>query len=162
MNLFTLLAQSAARNPSHGAVYEGEALFATYGELHRRALALGGAMARLVEPGGRIAIATKNCPSYIEILFGAWAAGLVVTPINAKLHPREMGDVLVDSGAGLLFTSWDLAAELAGRAPSAACHVVTIGSDPYAAMLAAARIARSSKRRRTPPPSSVPATAAPA
>ncbi|HKY50651.1 MAG TPA: AMP-binding protein, partial [Candidatus Limnocylindria bacterium] len=42
------------------------------------------------------------------LLYAAWYAGLVVVPINNKLHPREAEYILQNSGAGALFVSDDL------------------------------------------------------
>jgi acyl-CoA synthetase (AMP-forming)/AMP-acid ligase II len=35
----------------------------------------------------------------LEALWAAWWAGLVVVPVNAKLHPREVEWIIADSGA---------------------------------------------------------------
>ena len=48
-------------------------------------------------------------------MFGAWWAGMVAVPINAKLHPRELAFVLSDSGARFAFTDDDWHASL--------CHI---------------------------------------
>lgn len=129
MNLFTLLSHAAARHPLRGAVFSGVRQIHDWRTLHDRALRLAGALAVRLPPGARIAIAARNCPEYVELLFAAWAAGMVAVPLNAKLHPREMTDIIDDAGAGIVFASADLAGELAGHAP------VEIGSAAYAALL---------------------------
>jgi acyl-CoA synthetase (AMP-forming)/AMP-acid ligase II len=40
-----------------------------------------------------------------EIMVGCWVAGLVVVPVNAKLHEREVSHILENSGAKLVFCS---------------------------------------------------------
>ena len=42
-----------------------------------------------LQPGDRVGLFMRNHPRYLEMLYGAWWAGLVVVPVNAKLHPRE-------------------------------------------------------------------------
>lgn len=59
------------------------------------------------QEGDRIGLIMKNCPQYIEILFGILHAGLSAVPVNAKLHPREMAYILEDSGASSLFITDD-------------------------------------------------------
>ena len=34
-------------------------------------------------------IVAKNCPEYVEMLYGIWHAGLAAVPANAKLHGRR-------------------------------------------------------------------------
>ena len=43
----------------------------------------------------------RNHPRYLEMLWGAWWAGLVVVPVNAKLHPAE-AEWIIDNAAGAL------------------------------------------------------------
>ena len=77
----------------------------------------------------------------MELLFGAWAADLVAVPINAKLHPREVVAILEDSNAATAFASPRLARDLASAlaaSAAAACAIVAIGSDEYAACLSSA------------------------
>ncbi|OYX92518.1 MAG: protein translocase subunit SecF [Caulobacter sp. 35-67-4] len=38
----------------------------------------------------------------LEVIYGCFAAGLVVVPINARLHPREMAYIVANSGAAIL------------------------------------------------------------
>ena len=141
MNLFSLLERAAARYPDNGAVYSGGDLVLTYRQLWQRASALGAAMRHHAAPGDRIVIATKNCPEYLELLFGAWSAGLVLAPINAKLHPREMLDIVDDSGAARLFLSKGIAREMEEQGIVVPAESVVIGSEAYRAMLAEPAIA---------------------
>ena len=64
-------------------------------------------------PGDRIALFMRNCPEYVETLWGAWWAGFAAVPINAKLHPREVEYILQDTDARVCFATPELAAELA-------------------------------------------------
>lgn len=52
-----------------------------------------------LEPGDRVAIVMRNRPEYLEAVLAAWHAGLVVVPVNARLHPDEIGYILEHSAS---------------------------------------------------------------
>jgi long-chain acyl-CoA synthetase len=60
-----------------------------------------------------VAIFAGNCPEYLIALHGIWIAGAAAVPINAKLHPKEAGFILHDSGARHVFVGAALAPGLA-------------------------------------------------
>ncbi len=124
--MFAVLDSAAARFGDRGAVYRGQTPLHTWKELRERALRLA---AGLGPPGARIAIASENRPEIIELLFAIWAAQCVAVPINYKLHPREMAQILDDSGASLVFASPTIAAGL-GRPAE------VIGTEQYSQRLA--------------------------
>ncbi|MEB3031936.1 acyl-CoA synthetase [[Mycobacterium] nativiensis] len=126
MNMFSLLDQAAARFGERGAVYQGERRLHTWRELADRALRLAASLRLQVQPGARIAIASENRPEIIELMFATWAADCVVVPLNYKLHPHEMAQILDDAGASMVFASPKLAPGL-----TAARAVETIGSAAY-------------------------------
>lgn len=115
MNLARLLLRTALASPERPALYLGEELICDYGTLAGRAARVGGFLQwRLgLPPGARVGIWMANIPEYLEVLYGAWFAGLVVVPINAKLHPREAEYILRDAQATVLFVSEDLAGGIA-------------------------------------------------
>ncbi|BCZ21535.1 long-chain fatty acid--CoA ligase [Mycobacterium senriense] len=117
MNLFALLDHAANRFPDRGAVYRGERRVCTWIELRDRALRLAASIRRQHDAGARIAIATHNRPEIIELMFATWAAECVVVPINYKLHPREMAQILDDAGAARVFASSAIGGELAPMTP---------------------------------------------
>ena len=129
MSLFSLLDQAAARYPDRGAVYLGTEQVSTWAELRRRALGLASAIRAAFEPGTRVAVATENCPEIVELMFGIWAAECVFVPLNYKLHPREMADILADSGADVVFASAKI-----GAALQPIPTITVIGSDSYVAL----------------------------
>lgn len=129
MNLFGLLDQAATRFSADGAVYLGTQRFCSWSELRRRALGLAGSLREQTTEGARIAIVSENRPEIVELLFGTWAAERIVVPVNYKLHPREMEQILEDSGTTRVFASPMLAKELAGV--DASCAVTVIGSPEY-------------------------------
>jgi long-chain acyl-CoA synthetase len=52
----------------------------------------------------RVAVYTTNRPESLEVSIGLLRAGCVPVPINSLLTPPEVGYVLADSGAKVLFT----------------------------------------------------------
>jgi len=141
MTIFNLLAQSAQRYADGGAVYLGSDQLLTYGALHDRSLRLAGALSVRARPGDRVMIASKNCPEFVEIMFAIWAAGMVAVPVNAKLHAREMVQVIEDAEPALIFTSRSIGATLAEVVDGATrLDCVTIGGDAYLAMTQSAPI----------------------
>ena len=88
----------------------GERQLHTWDELRDRALRLA---TTLGAPGTRIAVASENRPEIVELMFATWAAECVVVPINYKLHPREMVQILDDAGVSQVFASPKIGAELA-------------------------------------------------
>lgn len=133
MNVFSLLDRTARLWPEAGAVYLGDECVQTWAQLHRRALALGSGLASRLPAGSRIAIACANAPQYIELLFGTWAAQAAVVPVNYKLHPREMAQIVEDADAACVFVSAALAPGLSEALPAPwRERVVEIGSPAYA------------------------------
>ena len=82
-------------------------------------------------PGERVAIAAKNTPAYLELLYGIWHAGLAAVPANAKLHGAELGYILEHCGARVCFASQGLDAEIAPHAPKSLEHLITVGGADY-------------------------------
>ncbi len=111
VNLFALLEQAGSRFGDRGAVYRGEDQLLTWSQLRDRALRLAGSL-RGLGPGARVAVASENRPEIVELMFGVWAAECVYLPINYKLHPREMQQILEDADAAHVFASPKIAAEL--------------------------------------------------
>jgi long-chain acyl-CoA synthetase len=56
-----------------------------------------------------VVIFMRNHPRYLEILWAAWWAGLVVVPVNAKLHPAEVEWIIDDAQARWAFVTRDVA-----------------------------------------------------
>jgi long-chain acyl-CoA synthetase len=107
MNIANILVRAASTFDKQAAVAFGEDILLNYQELANNSavLALNLVTHYNLRPGDRVAIITNNCPEYIEILFAVWHAGLVVVPINAKLHKKEFNYVLSHSDAKVCFSS---------------------------------------------------------
>lgn len=135
MNLARLLTRSAALHADRPAIALGTRIVHDYRRFAKRSSALAASLAGslALRPGERVAIFATNDPRYLEILYGAWIAGLAVVPINSKLHPKEVAFILEDSGAAVLFVSEDVAAPLQPLLPGieGLRHTIGIGSRDY-------------------------------
>src|SRR3954467_11383512 len=130
MNLAHLLVRNAQLQPEAPAIAQGKHAVRTYGELAGRVARPAAGLRRKLnpEPGDRVALAMKNCPQYHEVLFACWHAGLVAVPMNAKLHSKEFGYILENSGARLCFVT----PELHGTVPShGLSRSVSVGDAEY-------------------------------
>jgi acyl-CoA synthetase (AMP-forming)/AMP-acid ligase II len=102
MNTFSFLHKSAMLRPDQPALVHG-AESISYRAFRERALAIGGNLLALgLKPGDRVAFCLANSPRILETIYACFAAGLVVVPINARLHPREIAYIVGNSGARVL------------------------------------------------------------
>ena len=109
MNLADLLLRQARRRPGSDGIFSGVVLHASYGQWAARSAALAARFRRAgLQPGERVLLFMRNHPRYLEILFGAWWAGLVVVPVNAKLHVRELDWIIQDAQPAWGFVSADV------------------------------------------------------
>jgi len=134
LNVFALLDQAASRFGDRGAVYRGERQLCTWRELRDRALRLATSVRQIAGPGARIAIASENRPEFVELMFAVWAAECAVVPLNYKLHPREMAQILEDANVVQVFASAKIASQLASVAD---LPIETVGTEAYSQRLAA-------------------------
>jgi long-chain acyl-CoA synthetase len=135
MNLAQLLVRAARLYPDRPALFHGEDLICDYRQLGERAARIAGYLARDcgLEPGERVALFMGNVPEYLELIYGIWYAGLVVVPINAKLHPREAQYIIDNAGAAAVFATPDLCSglqPLAAQMP-AVRQLLCVGSADY-------------------------------
>ncbi len=110
MNQASLLHKVALSFGGRPAVTAGTECQYTYSELSDRTARLGGVLRDSfgLNKGDRVAVMMKNAPSFFEVLYATWHAGLAAVPINAKLHPREAAFILDNSGTKVCFISDDL------------------------------------------------------
>jgi len=111
----------------------------SYGELAGRAARIAGTLRDKfkLKPGDRVAIAAKNSPDYLPLLYGIWHAGCAAVPANAKLHGSELGYILEHSGARVCFASQDIEAAIAPHAPKSLERLIAIGGADYNRLLTA-------------------------
>ncbi len=105
MNIAHFLLRAARLRPTHPAVLIGARTLHDYRALARRASALATSLRETLQlaHGARVALCMRNGAAYLESMHAAWIAGLVVVPVNARLHPREVALIVADSGAEVLF-----------------------------------------------------------
>jgi long-chain acyl-CoA synthetase len=144
VNVARWLARAAQVAPTQPAVLLGERVLCDYAGFARRAAQLGHGLRQALglQPGDRVAILLRNRPEYLDLLWGAWMAGLAVVPINAKLHAREVEFILADSGAQALFSGADMLSSLrdaSGRLKGLHTTVDVDGPD-YARLFGAATV----------------------
>ncbi|MGH8247407.1 MAG: long-chain-fatty-acid--CoA ligase, partial [Gammaproteobacteria bacterium] len=76
----------------------------SYRELDRRSNQVANALIDLgTRPGDRICVLDQNHDEFFEVIFGIAKTGAVFVPVNWRLAPPELGYVLNDSGAKILF-----------------------------------------------------------
>ncbi len=133
MTLAVLLANAARAFADRPAVSVGARCVRTYADLGLRAARLAaGLAARGLRPGDRVAIARRNCPEYLEILFGCWWGGFAASPMNARLHAQELSFMAEDCGARLILADDDAADALAPLVPT----IPVVPASSYCRLLA--------------------------
>jgi long-chain acyl-CoA synthetase len=143
MHIGQLLTRAAQRHPSNTAWFDGDGPV-PYSEVERRVTCLAHALGRLgLKPGDRVGMLLPNSPQAIEVMFATMKAGLVIVPLNIRLHPDEHATILADAGCSLLFYGADFATPLASireRLPALKTYVVVgearTGDQRYEALLA--------------------------
>lgn len=138
MTMASGIRTSLARAPNKVAMICGERTL-TYAQLVDRidrvaSLAVGLGLKK----GDRAAIVATNCLEYIEIVDGLAEAGVAVATPNPKQTAVELGFILNDCGARVVFVAVALEALVRAADCPAIERVVVIGPD-YEALLAASR-----------------------
>ena len=112
MNLAHLLQRQARTAPERPAILNGTQVVATHGQWAQRCQQLAHQFqAAGLQPGDRVALFMHNHVRYLEVLFGAWWAGLAVVPINAKLHVREAQWIIDNAQARWAFVTSDITSD---------------------------------------------------
>jgi long-chain acyl-CoA synthetase len=139
MNLALWLHRAGLSHGERPALGFGLRAIRSYREAAGRVARIAAALRQRFKlaPGDRVAIAAKNSPDYLELMFGIWHAGLAAVPANAKLHGRELGYILQHSGARVCFASAGLDGEIAPHAPATLEHLITMGSNDCDALFSA-------------------------
>ncbi len=101
----------------------------TYAEFGARCQRLGDALVKQgVVPGDRVAYLSFNTHKLLEGYFGVLHAGAIVMPLNVRLSPSELINILNHSGARVLLFENDFAplAEALKAACSGICRVIAL------------------------------------
>ena len=81
----------------------------TYEQLRIRSLRLAGALQAMgLQPGDRVASLLFNRGEIFELYFACAYAGLVFVPVSFRLTASEVGSIIEDSGAKVLFGEAEL------------------------------------------------------
>lgn len=103
MLLVDVVRLHAAKTPSKVAVIDtADGREVTYGELEEQVDRLANALLDVASPGDRVAILSENLPEFIACYYGVPAAGMALTFLNYRLHPKEWAWILNDAEAGVL------------------------------------------------------------
>jgi long-chain acyl-CoA synthetase len=110
MSLVDLLIRQALLQSERTAVFSGTTPYASYGQWAARSAGLAQRMRQAgLAPGDSVLLFMRNHPRYLEVLWAAWWAGLVVVPVNAKLHSREVEWIINNAQARWAFVTSDVA-----------------------------------------------------
>ncbi len=96
-----LIREQARRRPDEiGLVFEGTSF--TYAQMNARANRAAQALLDMdIKPGDRIGWLARNVSTFWDALFGAAKIGAVMTPINWRLAPAEVVQILDDADPAL-------------------------------------------------------------
>ncbi|MFM7783693.1 MAG: class I adenylate-forming enzyme family protein, partial [Gammaproteobacteria bacterium] len=94
MRIDEILSRNALRFPSRLAFAMGDAE-QSWAQTEQRVARLAGSLgARGLRRGDRVAILLPNCIEYFELYFACARAGLIAVPLNYRLTPPEMAQIL--------------------------------------------------------------------
>jgi long-chain acyl-CoA synthetase len=128
--------RAAARRPDTVALRQDDRQL-SYAQLDERSNRVAQALiASGLRAGSRVAYLGRTAPEAIELLLGASKMGAVAVPLNWRLSPRELAQVLADSRAPLLLADRAYAS-VAGELAAAAGIEVILVPDDYERRLAA-------------------------
>jgi len=95
--------------PNKIGIVSGELQF-TYRDFGERCERLGSALSKHgIEPGDRVAYLSFNTHQLLEGYYGVVLAGAIVMPLNVRLSPLELVNILNHSGARILLFENDFA-----------------------------------------------------
>ena len=115
--------------------------YAEFGERCERLAA--GLLGLYLQPGDRVGYLSFNSHPLLEGYFGVLLAGAIVMPLNVRLTPAELSDILAHAAPRLVIYEPDFEplVEALRPAASAVAHWVATG-EPYEELLARDRVGR--------------------
>ena len=121
---------------------------ATFGQLRDQMWQVANAMSEIAAPGDRIAVLAENLPEYVQMYYGVPSAGMALTFLNYRLHPKEWAWILNNAEASVLVVQDKYVEQIESvldGIPSVK-HVVVIGESKdhptYADLVGAAPVQR--------------------
>ena len=132
------LARRAAQSGERGALIEHERVL-DYSALDARAARFAGWLrSQGVGRGDRVALALANPAAVLEAVFGAARRGAIALPINTRLAPPELRELLDDAEPAALLHEAELAPRVERACAGAARRPLALSvPDAYEAALAA-------------------------
>ena len=122
---FATLRQTKAGSPA--ITFREQTL--NFGELVARGWQVGnGLLGTGVPRRDRIVIQARNRPEFFELLIGAGATGHALAPLNWRLTPGELAELLEDTASPILFVArefYDVAEQIAPQCPQLR-HIVAL------------------------------------
>jgi acyl-CoA synthetase (AMP-forming)/AMP-acid ligase II len=88
MLLGDIMRRNAAKYPDKAGLVNGAEVY-TFAQLNERCNQVANAMSDIAAFGDRIAILAENIPEYVECYYGVPDAGMALTFLNYRLHPKE-------------------------------------------------------------------------
>ncbi|MGI5158991.1 class I adenylate-forming enzyme family protein [Microbispora sp. CA-102843] len=125
-----VLRRNATRNPDRNALLMVDGSGSrTYAELYERAMRLANGLLGIASQGDRIAILSENSPEYVEAYYGVPAAGMALTMLNYRLHPKEWVWILNNARARVVLVSRPYLEVIADHRSelSTVEHIIVIG-----------------------------------
>ncbi len=127
-----IVSRNARRNPDQIGISYGERRW-TWRQVDQRSNQLANMfLASGLKKGDRVAILDQNSDTYIEIYFGLAKAGIIAVPINYRLSPGEMINLISNAEPEAFIMGGDyfkIAESLRGQLPSVKRYI-GIGSPP--------------------------------
>lgn len=133
MNIAEHVSRVAAARPRHAAIlFEGETI--TYEMLDRSSSALADALDRAgVRLGDRVALYLPNIPAFAITYLAVLKVGAVAVSVNAIFKTNEVSYILNDASPSVVFTTAELAANIARTECPSVQHVIACeGVSPLA------------------------------
>ena len=135
LNLASIVAESAGRNPTAVAVRLGD-LELTYGELDERSARLATLLREKgLEQGDRVGVMLPNVLEFPISYYGVLRAGGVVVPMNVLLKRREIAFYLEDSGAKVLLAWHGFGEEARAGAEEAGAELIEVEPESFGELL---------------------------
>lgn len=124
MNIGKIPAKIARLSPQREALIDPDSgRRITYAALDERVRRLGnGLLSQLgLHKGDRVAILSKNCIEYMELIFACARCGLIAQPLNWRLSSEELGRIILDGEPTAIASSKDY--EDVAEALASTCEV---------------------------------------
>ncbi|MFZ9070882.1 MAG: AMP-binding protein, partial [Burkholderiaceae bacterium] len=132
MNIASCLYRQCLLRASRTAIFFGTTPWASFEQWGLRSNAIARRLQKLgLKPGDRVLLLMVNHPRYLELVFACWWIGLVVVPVNFRLHTKEVEWIIQNSGAYTGFVSEGLAR----TALNGLTHQITIESHEFVELL---------------------------